>query len=469
MDSGQRTAMAHNDVVKHKKGKPLSSGERRCILNVFNKLSEENPGLALKQIAEMTGQQTGVGTASVYRIRKQINQNNDLKSPSKTRNRCPLPDKYDDFTKSAIRSKIHQFFIRNELPTVKKILAEINGDDDLPNFSRSTLQRLLKVMKFKYVSRSGRAIIIDRDDIVLWRRKYLRSIKQLRTEGRKIYYLDETWVNAGHTVQRILIDETVTNCKKAFLSGLSTGLKNPTGKGQRLIVLHIGSEDGFVPHGKLVFASKSTKDYHEEMDGATFETWFENILPQLEPNCVIVMDNAKYHSRKVELIPNMSWTRARILEWLQTKNISYDDSQIKSELLELIPCALKSQCNAYRVDNMAAASGRQVLRIPPYHCSLNPIELVWSQVKGHVARNNKTFKFADIKELLEEGLELVTAEKWSNCVRHVVEKEEVKMWNLDRLMDDTVEAVTFRVNCSSDDDTSSESESHLSLDPFDDN
>lgn len=113
-----------------------------------------------------------------------------------------------------------------------------------------------------------------------------------------------------------------------------------------------------------MFASKSTKDYHEEMDGATFETWFENILPQLEPNCVIVMDNAKYHSRKVELFPNMSWTRARILEWLQTKNISYDDSQIKSELLELIPCALKSQCNAYRVDNMAAASGRQVLRIP---------------------------------------------------------------------------------------------------------
>lgn len=86
-----------------------------------------------------------------------------------------------------------------------------------------------------------------------------------------------------------------------------------------------------------------------------------------------------------------------------------------------------------------------------------------------MARNNKTFKFADIKELLEEGLELVTAEKWSNCVRHVVEKEEVKMWNLDRLMDDTVEAVTFRVNCSSDDDTSSESESHLSLDPLDDN
>lgn len=30
-----------------------------------------------------------------------------------------------------------------------------------------------------------------------------------------------------------------------FLEGLSTGAKNPTGKGSRLIVVHIGNENGF--------------------------------------------------------------------------------------------------------------------------------------------------------------------------------------------------------------------------------
>lgn len=87
---------------------------------------------------------------------------------------------------------------------------------------------------------------------------------------------------------------------------------------------------------------------------------------------------------------------------------------------------------------MAAATGKEVLRLSPYHCALNPIELIWSQVKGHVARNNRTFKFADVKILLQEALNLVTPEKWKDCICHVIETEEVKMWNLNSLTDDVV-------------------------------
>ena len=32
----------------------------------------------------------------------------------------------------------------------------------------------------------------------------------------------------------------------------------------------------------------------------------------------------------------------------------------------------------YAVDEMAKASGHEVVRLPPYHCELNPIELAWS-------------------------------------------------------------------------------------------
>lgn len=39
----------------------------------------------------------------------------------------------------------------------------------------------------------------------------------------------------------------------AFLKGMSTGSVNPSAKGKCLIVLHIGSEDGFVDNGLLCF------------------------------------------------------------------------------------------------------------------------------------------------------------------------------------------------------------------------
>lgn len=80
-------------------------------------------------------------------------------------------------------------------------------------------------------------MLTDRGDIVIWRQKYIEDIRKYRSEGCTIYYLDETWVNA-------------------FLQGLSTGPKNPIGKGKRLIVVHIGSSEGFIVGGRGVSSRK---------------------------------------------------------------------------------------------------------------------------------------------------------------------------------------------------------------------
>jgi len=54
-------------------------------------------------------------------------------------------------------------------------------------------------------------------------------------------------------------------------------------KGQRLIVLHIGSEDRFVPGGLLCFESKKINtDYHEEMNSDAFFKWMKSISTQGE-------------------------------------------------------------------------------------------------------------------------------------------------------------------------------------------
>jgi hypothetical protein len=109
-------------------------------------------------------------------------------------------------------------------------------------------------------------------------------------------------VNAGITVRKEWKDTTIKTSRHTFLAGLSCGLKSPTGRGPRfaLVQVHAGNEHEFVPNAKLVFLCKNnTADAHDEMDGEMYEKYFsEQLLPNLPPKSVIVVDNASCHSRK---------------------------------------------------------------------------------------------------------------------------------------------------------------------------
>ena len=131
----------------------------------------------------------------------------------------------------------------------------------------------------------------------------------MREENRKIHFLDETCINPDHTKSKVWIDQTVKSAKQAFLSGLSTGLRNHARKGKRMIITHIGSEAGFVGDGLLVFESKKSGDCHEEMNAKVFENRFAKVFLQLEDQAVIVIDNAAYHSRKLGKNPTAAWKK----------------------------------------------------------------------------------------------------------------------------------------------------------------
>jgi hypothetical protein len=61
----------------------------------------------------------------------------------------------------------------------------------------------------------------------------------------------KTWVNSGHVRSKIWVDQNVMSKRELFNQDLSAGLKNPSGRGKRLIVVHIGNEKGFVNKGLL--------------------------------------------------------------------------------------------------------------------------------------------------------------------------------------------------------------------------
>jgi transposase len=69
---------------------------------------------------------------------------------------------------------------------------------------------------------------------------------------------------------------------------------------------------------------------------------------------------------------------------------------------------LKKPEPVYKTDEFLRGKGHDVLRLSPYHCEFNPIEMVWGDVKGYVGRENNTFKTNDVKDLIIKGFKTIT-------------------------------------------------------------
>ncbi|KAJ4436153.1 hypothetical protein ANN_18783 [Periplaneta americana] len=116
----------------------------------------------------------------------------------------------------------------------------------MPKVSISTLRRILKDMGFEFTRRKKNSMLIDRDDIIAWRYRYLRAIRSRRANNRNIVYTDETWINAECTTSKSWVDTTIASASQARKEGLMTGNKMPSGRGGRMIVVHAGNENDFI-------------------------------------------------------------------------------------------------------------------------------------------------------------------------------------------------------------------------------
>ena len=74
------------------------------------------------------------------------------------------------------------------------------------------------------------------------------------------------------------------------------------------------------------------------MNGDVFEHWFEEkLLPNLPEKCIIVLDNASYHSHQVKKIPTM---KADMINFMKDHGIRVPEPiPIKAVLLEKIKMA----------------------------------------------------------------------------------------------------------------------------------
>ena len=138
---------------------------------------------------------------------------------------------------------------------------------------------------------------------------------------------------------------------------------------------------------------------------------------------------------------------------LTKNNIPYSSSLKKPQLYDIIKMH-KPRNLKYRIDDLAKEYGHEIIRLPPYHCDLNPEELIWANIKGYVARNNNNFNMTSMKSLFDETVDHVSQTDWQNAIKHVLDVEN-SYWTNDHICDIEIEQVLIKLG----EDSATESDS----------
>jgi hypothetical protein len=265
--------------------------------------------------------------------------------------------------------------------------------------------------------------------VIAARHRYLREMRANRIPGnvtdtiRPEVYLDESYVNKNHSNDFIW-----------YYGEDGPWVQKPTGKGARLIIINAITKAGWVPGSKLVFKStRKTGDYHGQMNWELFKKWFmEMLLPNIPDQSLIIMDNAPYHNILSEHSPpTPQSSKKKIKEWLEQNKVYCRDDCLKPELVELLIKMAPEPI--YAADEIAISFGHKVLRTPPYHPELQPIETCWGVVKNYVARNCD-FTMKNLIKQLDCGFHNVTATTCEKIIKKVREIED-DFWATDIKMD----------------------------------
>ncbi|XP_055932774.1 uncharacterized protein LOC129962803 [Argiope bruennichi] len=180
----------------------------------------------------------------------------------------------------------------------------------------------------------------------------------------------------------------------------------------------------------------------------------EKLLPNLQPNSVVCMNNAPYHRTVENRTPTKYSTKK--VDRLVEKGIPCVQKTRKAELFSLIDSNRPKKI-VYKIDNLIEKEGHEVIRLPPYHCDLNAIEFVWSSLKRIIKEQNVTgdLSLDNLKSLLQTAITEVTSEEWAAHCKHV-EKLENNYWEKDGLLEDLVDELSFQIDTNDSDSEETE-------------
>ena len=411
-------------------GKQFSPEMIEMVVHLKGHFDEERKSqkfVSTKDPAGRTAAGLGIGVATVKRVMSRYSQSGEqvVVLPAKRPGRPPerLLENVQPVVRQFIRSE-NLKGRRVSLDLVGRFVLSEHGID----IPRMTLWRAIKRWGFTHGEGRRRNSLKEQDRVILARRNYLRAKRSNRnpdgTLKQSEVYLDETYINKNHSSRFTW-----------YLDEDGPWVNKPSGAGQRLILVHAITEKGWVNGAELVFeAKKRTGDYHGQMNWENFSKWFLfQLIPNIEPGSIIILDNAKYHNVLAEdSFPNRCNKKEQLRYWLSHNGYPWREDMLKSELLEL--CARLAPVPEYRLDKLAKEHDISILRTPPYHPELQPIETCWAVVKNHMA-DNCDFSMSGLRKRLPEAFSKVTSSTVKEIIAKVVEQED-KYWKEDEKLDE---------------------------------
>lgn len=405
-------------------GVELTPEMRKLVVNVKSFFDSNKPTVFAGSATALAAAALGISESTVKVVMAAFNKKGEEGlSWSKTNRRGRPSFVIEHGLESVVRKFVRDANKTGKQVTVDLIAKHLTSKKNDYKIAHSTLWRALVRWGFEFGTGTRSALLKESERIIIQRRQYLRQkLANRKQDGgviRPEIYLDESYINKNHSR-----DDTW------FFGDDGSIISKPTGKGDRLIIVNAISSQGWVPKAKLVFqASAKTGDYHSNMNWTVFVDWFENkLLKNIPNNSLIILDNASYHNVLTEeAFPKKSHSMQRFQEWLTHNNIPWRSDMLKEELYEL--CYKFAPKPEFSLDHIASKKGLSILRTPPYHPELQPIETCWAVVKSHVAAHND-FTMKKVRNLLEEGFQKVTPYTIAGIIKKV-RKQEDDFWNED--------------------------------------
>lgn len=293
----------------------------------------------------------------------------------------------------------------------------------------SALRSVQRYLRQKGFARGRKARSVSMGyKYVAWRNRYVRTIMKNRALPEKNrmleVYLDESYIHHHYSRSEYsLFDPTDAIYEEprkphkgrryCFCSAIE---HNSSAKKTRII-----------PESTWIFCPQQRSahhgDYHKNFDGNNFVQWFKDkLLPNLSGPSLIILDNASYHKTKANTVPKPSKMRKmEIIGKLKELGvpIAEDVSAVEARfaLRQYIYDNIKPE-----ISYIAEDHGHKIIWTPPYYCELQPIELVWAEVKGQVGRlySNET-TLEDVKARLLDQFKRLESENGRALLQRIVE------------------------------------------------
>jgi len=409
-------------------GKALTPIEKETIVTLkkyFDRTKDDSQEQTSPSVERVVNA-LGVGIATVKRVMADHNRGITFTEQEKIHKGRPprsLSNSMQTVTREYIRSANREG-AHITLEMLCKYLEDLNPEQ---KFSIRTLGRALDRWGFTFGKGTRTQRLKEKDYVVAARQRYIRR-KRSNRKGNDVVrpevYLDESYVNKNHSNDFVW-----------YFDDDGPWIQKPTGKGDRLIIINAITKDGWVPGSKLTFkSSRKTGDYHGQMNQELFTKWFrERLLPNIPPKSLIIMDNAAYHNvLSVHSAPTATCKTEKIRSWLAQNNIPLRDDCLKIEMVEILNKISPSP--TYDLDEIAAENGHEILRTPPYHPELQPIETCWAVLKNKISRTCD-FTMANLLIQLDGAFACVTAKTCAGLILKIRELED-RFWDEDAVLYD---------------------------------